>query len=81
MTDYSTYATTTAKMPGYSSTLDKLLDKLPDDAERAARAWLTDPDMAASHCGRAITAMAADLIDYDGEIKDNVVTRWRAAQK
>ena len=81
MTDYATYVTTTAKTPGYRNTLDKLLDKLPDDAEQAARAWLADPDMSASHCARALTAMAADLIGHDGEVRDNVVARWRAAQK
>jgi hypothetical protein len=37
--------------------------------------------MRTSHCARAITAMAADLIGYDGEMKDNVVARWRAANQ
>jgi len=81
MTDYATYVTATARTPGYGNTLDKLLDKLPNEAERVARGWLADPDMRTSHCARAITAMAADLIGYDGEMKDNVVARWRAANQ
>lgn len=78
MTDYTNYITATAKTTGVRSTLDVLLDRLPDDAETVARGWLADDTIDNSHCARALTAMTRDLLDNRRVVNDDVVRRWRA---
>lgn len=77
MTDYAQYLTETIATPGYRSTIDVHLEKLPADAADVARGWLNDTSIENSHCARALTALTKDLIGNTRAINDDVVARWR----
>ena len=77
MTDYTQYLTTTTKTVGVPLMIDTILDRLDDTAATEVRGWLANTDIDNSHCARAITLLAADLIDWTREVKPEVVGRWR----